>query len=97
MYHNNSDKLCRGAAQEDCQAGRSGIFGDVDDFLETRHTECYVLRRHTGVVERVESHLRGRLAQTLRRQRADHLAGLYLQISIIIHLITNQLMHFSKR
>lgn len=58
--------------QEDCERGSLGPLGDVDQLLQTRHAQCYVLGRHAGVVESVECHLRGRLSQRLSGQGAHH-------------------------
>lgn len=60
------------AQQENGQRGSFGPLGDVDQLLQTRHTQRYVLGGHTGVVESVECHLCGRLSQRLSSQGADH-------------------------
>ena len=52
--------------EEDGQRRSLGSLGDVDDLLQSRHTERHVLGGHAGVVERVECHLSGRLTQRLR-------------------------------
>ena len=62
--------------EEHDHARRLDRVGDVDELLETRHAERDVLARDAGVVKGVERHLRGRLADRLRRDGADHLAGL---------------------
>eukprot|EP00967_Tisochrysis_lutea_P146998 scaffold278485_cov33-Tisochrysis_lutea.AAC.9 len=49
---------------------------NVDDFLEPRHAKSDVLGRDTGVVERVQSHLRSGLANGLGGERANHLPRL---------------------
>ena len=72
-------RLLRGAVlgvQVHGHRRRLDVLRTVDDLLETRHTERHVLARHTRIVERVERHLRRRLADALRRERAAHLARL---------------------
>jgi hypothetical protein len=64
----------RGAVEEDGERGSPGLLGDVDDLLQSRHSECYVLGRHSGEMESVECHLSGRFSKTLRCQRANHLS-----------------------
>lgn len=64
--------------QEDGERRSLGPLGDIDQLLETRHTQRDVLGRHTGVVESVERHLRGRLSQRLSGQSADHLTRVNL-------------------
>jgi len=63
-------------AQKHGERRRLWPLGDVDDLLEARHAERDVLGRHAGVVEGVERHLRGGLADRLRGQSAHHLARL---------------------
>ena len=70
--------LGRWALEEDDERGRLGLLAHVDDLLETRHAERHVLGRHAGVMERVECHLSGGLAERLGGERADHLARLHL-------------------
>lgn len=59
--------------QEDGQRGGFGPLGDVDQLLQTRHTQCYVLGRHTSVMESVEGHLGSWLSQRLSSQSTNHL------------------------
>ena len=59
----------------DRQRGRLRELGDVNDLLQARHAARHVrLGRDSRVVEGVEGHLGGGLADGLCRQRADHLA-----------------------
>ena len=51
---------------------RLDVLGDVDDLHEPGYPQGDVLRRHPSEVERVESHLRRRLTDALRRDGADH-------------------------
>jgi len=60
--------------QVDGERGRLGPFGHVDDLFEAWHADSHVLGGDTRVVERVQRHLRRRLADGLRRERAHHLA-----------------------
>eukprot|EP00958_Prasinococcus_capsulatus_P026051 scaffold4543_cov350-Prasinococcus_capsulatus_cf.AAC.1 len=60
-------------AQGHGEGGRADLLGDVDDLLEARHAQGDVLGGDARVVECVEGHLRGGLADGLRRHAPDHL------------------------
>merc|ERR1712123_560128 len=66
--------LGRWAYQENSDRGRLWRFGDVNQLIETGHTECDVLGGHTSVVKRVQRHLRCGLTQRLCGKGADHFA-----------------------
>lgn len=66
--------------QEDGERRSLGPLGDVDQLLQTRHTQRDVLGRHAGVVESVECHLRGGLSQRLSGQSAHHLSRVNLRV-----------------
>lgn len=79
MFHATEDILgllrvpgCR-AQEENGEGGRLGPLGDVDDFLETRHTQGHVLGGDTGEVEGVEGHLGGWFTEALGCKGANHL------------------------
>ena len=44
------------------KTGRLGLLGDVDELLQPRHAQRYVLGGDAGEVESVERYLGGRLA-----------------------------------
>ena len=45
------------SSEEDGERGRLRVLGNVDDLLETGHTQGYVLGGHTSEMESVEGHL----------------------------------------
>ena len=59
----------------DCEEGRLDGLCDVDELLEAGHAEGDVLLRDASVVEGVEGHLRGGLADGLRGEGSDRLSG----------------------
>ena len=61
-------------SREAKQRRRAHLLCDVEDLVQTRHTERDVLRRHAREVERVQRHLRRRLAHRLRGEHAAHFA-----------------------
>ena len=61
-------------AQRDGERRRLDLLGDVDELLQTGHTERDVLRRDTREVEGVQRHLRRGLADGLRGDCADAVA-----------------------
>jgi len=63
---------CR-TSKENCKRRSFRLLADVDNLLKTRHTQCHVLGRHTGKMESVECHLRGRFSQWLSCQGSYHL------------------------
>ncbi len=67
--------------EEDSQRRCFRLLRHVDNFFETRHTKRHVLGRYTGVVKRVQRHLRRRFSQRLGGQRTHHLSRMNLQIS----------------
>ena len=69
------------SSEEDGERGRLRVLGNVDDLLETGHTQGHVLGGHAGKVERIERHLRGGLTQALGSQGAHHLTGGTLRLS----------------
>lgn len=65
--------------QEDGERGGFGPLGDVDQLLQTRHAQCYVFGRHTGIVESVQCHLGGWLSQGLSSQSTNHFTWMGLE------------------
>ena len=59
-------------------------FRRVDDLFDPRHAQRDVHRRHAGEVERLERHLRARLADALRRHGADGGARLDLGAHVLV-------------
>lgn len=55
-----------------CADGRSGI----NNLLDSRNSLCDIHRRHTGEVERLQRHLRCRLAERLSADGSDRFSGL---------------------
>lgn len=70
---------CRLTQKENSQWRRLWPLRNVDQLLQTGHTECYVLGRHAGVVESVQGHLSGWLSQRLSSQSTHHLTGVSLE------------------
>mmetsp|Transcript_26864 Transcript_26864/g.76935 ORF Transcript_26864/g.76935 Transcript_26864/m.76935 type:complete len:782 (+) Transcript_26864:965-3310(+) len=66
--------LAEVAREEDRQRRGPHRLRHVDDLLQTRHAEGHVLGTDAGEVEGVESHLRGRLPDTLGGQDTDGLS-----------------------
>ena len=64
--------LGRGSRQENGDGWRLRRLGNVDQFVETRYTQGYVLGRHTSIMESVQGHLGGRLTKGLSGQGANH-------------------------
>mmetsp|Transcript_14755 Transcript_14755/g.25124 ORF Transcript_14755/g.25124 Transcript_14755/m.25124 type:complete len:246 (-) Transcript_14755:1788-2525(-) len=58
--------------QINCQARRLDSFGNIDNFLQTRYSQCHILRGHTSVVECVECHLGGGFSNTLGCKHTCH-------------------------
>jgi len=60
--------------KEDSKRRSLWVLRYVDDLLETRHTQGYVLRGHPSEVEGVQGHLSGRLSNRLSSKGTYHLA-----------------------
>mmetsp|Transcript_2271 Transcript_2271/g.6883 ORF Transcript_2271/g.6883 Transcript_2271/m.6883 type:complete len:501 (-) Transcript_2271:667-2169(-) len=64
---------------------RRDLLGGVDDLLDARHAERDVHRGDARKVERLERHLRARLADRLRADRSNGGAGLHLAREVLAH------------
>lgn len=64
--------------QINVHAGRSDLLGHVDDFFQARHSQRYVLGRHSSIVERVQGHLCGWFSNRLSGHSSDHFSRMHL-------------------